>query len=126
MSKRIYKSAQKVIDAYGADAIDLDAIEGTGKDGAITKADVEAFLADPPKDAKTPTAQDIIRAGLARGHDNATIEAAVLEVHPDSKIRDHGAGWVGWTIGNERRKNSDWWQKHGPKVVEDRDVKAEA
>jgi hypothetical protein len=71
---------------------------------------------------KVPSAQDLIRAGLAAGETNEEIRDRVLKVHPDSKIQKNPTGWVGWTIGQERKKGSPWWQEHGKKVAEDRGV----
>jgi len=138
MSARVYKSAQALIDEHG---LNPEQIEGTGSKGAVTKGDVEDYLASQtkkqpkvkrakkakkgkaPKKAKKPSAQDLIHAGLEAGKSNDEIEADVLEQIPDCKIAGHAASWVGWTIGNERRKGSDWWKEHGPAIAKRRGVK---
>lgn len=42
---RIYQSARDAAERAGLDDDELRAIEGTGSDGAVTRADVGAYLA---------------------------------------------------------------------------------
>jgi len=116
MTKRIYKGAQALIDEHG---LDSEKISGTGSNGAVTKSDVEAYLVELENDSK-PSAQAIIRAGLEQDLSNAEIIQTVKEAYPDSNIKP---GWVAWTIGNERRRETDWWKQYGPQIVEERGVK---
>lgn len=73
---------------------------GEGKKGRRTRSGSQ----------KVPSQQDLIRDGLVKGLSRPEIVEAVLKVHPDSKIT---SGWVGWTIGNERRRKTAWWKKYG-------------
>lgn len=123
MSVRIYKSAQALIDQHDIDPADID---GTGSGGAITKADVKGYLESRKSDSgggSNRSQQDVIRAGLEQGLSNKEIVQNVKAEFPDSGIT---RGDVSWTIGNERRNETDWWAEYGPKVVEDRGVKLEA
>jgi len=113
---RIYEAAQELINEYG---IDPKKISGTGSGGAITKDDVEKYL-EALETASLPSQQDIIRAGLEKGLSNAEIVVNVKELYPDSQIRN---GWIAWTIGNERRRETGWWEKFGPAIAEQRGVK---
>lgn len=121
MSTRIYKSAKALINEHD---LDPEKIPGSGSGGAITKADVETYLEEIEDDGSgSLSQQDIIRAGLEKGLSNAEIVENVREAFPDSEIEP---GWVSWTIGNERRRETEWWQEFGEKVAEDRGVKLEA
>lgn len=115
MSKRIYESARALAEERG---VDPDAVEGTGKGGAVTKADVERYIESGA--ASPPSQQEITRRGLAAGLTNEEIVAEILEVHPDSKVKP---SHVAWTIGNERRRGTAWWREHGPAIAAARGVR---
>lgn len=124
---RVYKSAKALIAEHG---LDPEKIKGTGKGGAVTKGDVERAVAGrskpkgkgkPKKGRRTrsgakkvPSQQDLIRDGLVRRLSRDEIVEAVLKVHPDSKITP---GWVGWTIGNERRRETAWWKENRDRLA---------
>jgi len=117
MSARIYQSAVKAAEAAGISREDLErlvekgAIAQSGK--GVSGSDVEEYLAAGPDDDHKPPQQDLIRAGLLEGLTNEEIRDRVLEVYPDSAIKP---AHVSWTLGNERRNSSAWWQKHRQRI----------
>lgn len=77
---------------------------------AVRLAEAAAGEADDP-----PSQQDLIRAGLVEGLSNPEIRDRVLEVYPDSKMKPEH---VSWTIGNERRNETEWWETHKERLKE--------
>ena len=123
MSTRIYASAQKLADAEDLDLealMEAGQLEGTGSGDAVTKTDVEAYLEDHAAE-DLPSKEDLIRRGLAEGLSNDEIGQLVRATLGETTPWENG--YVSWTIGNERRQHTEWWQEHGPRVVRDRGVK---
>lgn len=106
---RIYESARKAAARAGLDEADLEAVEGTGSDGA----DVDAYLRGEQE--ATPTQHAMILAGVLEGLSNQEIVERVKEIHPGSAIKP---GHVSWAIGHERRRGSEWWEEHRHGLME--------
>lgn len=119
---RVYRSACAAAAQAGLDEDELQGIEGTGSDGAVTKADVEAYL-EGRGDGEDglPTKEDLIRKELAEGLSNDEIGVLVRETLGEDTPWSNG--YVSWTVGNERRSHTDWWQAQGPRIVVERGVK---
>lgn len=123
---RIYRSAKKLARRSGMDEDELQdlveqgVLEGSGKGGAVTKEDLQEYLEGSQDHG--PSKEDLIRRGLAEGRTNEEIGELVHEVLGDDVPWQNG--FVSWTIGNERRNETDWWMDYGPRVVVERGVKA--
>lgn len=96
---------------------DLEPIEAGGKTPA--KADwvhtIQLAGARAGEADELPSQQDLIRVGLLEGLTNPEIRDRMLEVYPDSAMKPEH---VSWTIGNERRNETDWWETHKERLKE--------
>lgn len=115
MSEKIYTSAKGLIDEHG---LDPEAIEGTGKDGAVTKGDVERYLAEREAENAWP------RPGTIGARILELVDGGMERAEVAEKLRSEGHEKV--TTGRRLAGRRAGAPRAPPKIVRSPTIAPEA